>query len=227
MHPFVGGPGSVAQGLSFWRDTVPTQKKIDEVEELKKKVSESSIAISTNYSGQTVAAMTALRRTLREKGMDYRVVKNTLLGIAADGAGKSTLREIVNGPTGLVFGAGEPTEAAKVLMDYIKTSRSTLAVLGGVMDGRALSADEVQRLSELPSKPELIAKLLGQMQAPIASLVYVLSAPLTALVTIMHRRIEKGDAAPAPKAEAPAAAAKEAAPAAEAEKPAQAAAPEA
>ncbi|MDA1188223.1 MAG: 50S ribosomal protein L10 [Chloroflexi bacterium] len=179
---------------------MPTQKKITEVEELQQIISGSSIAISTNYAGQSVASMTALRRTLREKGVDYKVVKNTLLGIAADNAGQPTLREIVNGPTGLVFGAGDPTEAAKILVEYIKSSKSTLQIIGGVMDTTTLTPDEVQKLAELPTKPELVALLLRQMQSPIAGLVYVLSAPLSALATVLQRKIEKGDDTPAPAA---------------------------
>ena len=175
---------------------MPTQKKITEVEELQQIISGSSIAISTNYAGQSVASMTALRRTLREKGVDYKVVKNTLLGIAADNAGQPTLREIVNGPTGLVFGAGDPTEAAKILVEYIKSSKSTLQI----MDTTTLTPDEVQKLAELPTKPELVALLLRQMQSPIAGLVYVLSAPLSALATVLQRKIEKGDDTPAPAA---------------------------
>ncbi|MBM3949100.1 MAG: 50S ribosomal protein L10 [SAR202 cluster bacterium] len=171
---------------------MPTQEKVQEVEELKKKIGDCTIAISASYTGQTVASMTAMRRALRAKGVEFRVVKNTLAGIAADAAGKPALKGIIKGQTGIAFGYGDPAEPAKLLSDYIRTNRMTLEIRGGVLGKQALSVDEVRRLAELPPKNELIAKLLGQAQAPIASFVYVLNAPLTALAIVLQRRVEKG-----------------------------------
>ena len=169
---------------------MPTPKKIAEVSELQQKLAESSIAIATNYSGQDVGDMTALRRALREKGVSYRIVKNTLLRIAADNAGRSELKQIIDGPTGLVFSSGEPSEAAKALVDYIKATRSTLQVVGGLMGSTTMTSAEVQHLAQLPSRSELLAKLLGQMLSPISSLVYVINAPLVGLVTVLQRKVE-------------------------------------
>lgn len=171
---------------------MPTQKKIQEVEELRKKIADCSIAISASYTGQTVASMTALRRALRAKGVEFRVVKNTLAGIAADAAGKPALKGVIKGQTGIAFGYGDPAEPAKLLADYIRAHRLTLVIRGGVLGSQALSGEEVRRLAELPPKNELVAMLLGQALAPIANFVYVLNAPLTALAIVLQRKVEKG-----------------------------------
>jgi large subunit ribosomal protein L10 len=171
---------------------VPTQEKIEEVEELKKKIGDCTIAISASYAGQTVASMTSMRRALRTKGVEFRVLKNTLAGIAADAVGKPALKGILKGPTGIAFGFGDPAEPAKLLTEYIRANRLPIEIRGGVLGSRALTTDEVRRLAELPPKNELVAKLLGQAQAPIAGFVYVLNAPLTALAIVLQRKVEKG-----------------------------------
>ncbi len=170
---------------------MPTEKKVQAVEELKKKLSECTIAIATDYRGMKVPALTDLRRALREKGMEYKVVKNRLSYIAAEEAGRPQIKEIVKGPTGLVLGYGNPVEPAKLLVEYIRTTRSTLTITGAALDGRVLTPSEVNSLAILPSRQELVSQLLGQLQAPIASLVSVLSAPLRGLITVLQRHVEK------------------------------------
>lgn len=180
---------------------MPTARKEQQVTALQKRISESTIAIATDYTGMSVADMTDLRKSLRVQGVDFRVVKNTLTYIAADTAGRPQFKEIVKGPTGVAFGYGEVVEPAKALTDFIRENRSVLKVRGALMGDRTLSATEVEALGKLPSKDELIARLAGQLQGGIAGLVYVLSAPITGLATVLKRHTETLEASPAVETE--------------------------
>lgn len=169
---------------------MPTARKQEQVSDLTRHISESTIAIATDYSGMSVGEMTALRRSLREQEVDFRVVKNTLTYIAADAAGRPQVREIVNGPTGLAFGYGEVVDPARVLFAFMRENRSVMKVRGAVMGERVLTAEQVEALSKLPPKDVLIARLAGQLQGSVASLAYVLSAPVTGLATVLKRHVE-------------------------------------
>ncbi len=170
---------------------MPTQRKIESVEEMRKWMEECTIAISTDYTGLGVGAMTALRRALRENGVQYRIVKNTLALLAADAAGRTAMRDLIEGPTGIAYGYGDPSEPAKAIAEFVRSSRSPLKVRGGLMGDRSLSANEVSSLATLPSKDELVARLLGQMNAPITGLVYVLNGPVAGLARVLQRQVEK------------------------------------
>ena len=185
---------------------MPTEAKIKKVEEIKDLLERSAILISTDYTGMGVDSMTALRRALREKGVGYRIVKNTLTYLAADAAGMPGVKEIVHGPTGIAFSYGDPIEPAKAISEFVRTTRLPLQVRGAVMDGRTLTAAQVEDLARLPSKDELIAKLMAQIQGPITGLVYVLSAPISALARVLQRGAESlaaGTAEPEPETAAP------------------------
>ena len=150
-----------------------------------------TIAISADYTRMSVGAMTDLRRAMREKGIHFRVVKNTLANLAADAAGRPTIKSIVDGPTGFAYGYGDPSEPAKALADFIRANRSPLRIRGGVMGDRELTAQEVDTLATLPSKEELIARLLGQLQSPASGLVYVLNAPVSGLARVLQAHVDK------------------------------------
>jgi large subunit ribosomal protein L10 len=187
---------------------VPTERKIQAVEELRERIAGSSIIISTDYTGMSVSAITNLRRVLREKGIQFHVVKNTLAYLAADAAERPAIKEIVQGPTGIVFGSGDPTEPARTVTDFIRTTRSPLKIRGGVLSDRKLTTQEVEGLATLPSREVLIARLMGQLQGPVASLVYVLNAPIGGLARVLQQHVENlskaaatppaGGVAPAP-----------------------------
>ena len=138
----------------------------------------------------SVGAMTDMRRALRDKDVEFRVVKNSLVYLAAEAAGKPLVRDIVEGPTGIAFGYTDPVEPAKALSDFVSSTRSPLKIRGGVMGDRALTAEEVATLASLPSKDELISILLGRLQGPISGLAYVLNAPIASLARVMQRRAE-------------------------------------
>jgi hypothetical protein len=122
---------------------------------------------------------------------------------AADAAQLPQIKEVLQGPTAVAFGYDEPVDVARILHEYIRTTRSALTIQGAVMGGGpALNTSEVERLSTLPTKPQLIAQLLGQMQAPIYGLLRVLNGPLSKFGYLLQARIRQlEDEGPAPAAE--------------------------
>ena len=199
--------------------------KADAVAELAEAFRSSAAAVLTEYRGLTVKQISALRVAL---GADtsYAVVKNTLTKIAAQDAGIDGLAELLSGPTAVAFVKGEPVEAAKALRDFAKANPA-LVVKGGVMDGKALSVDEVKKLADLESREVLLGKMAGALLASLSNAVYLLNAPLAQAARLAGALQAKatedpsvlrggaGTPAPAAEEEAPAAAAEEA-PAAEA-----------
>jgi len=177
---------------------VPTQGKIDRVNELQSKLEKCSIAVTATYSNIGVNDMTDLRRRTRDAGVEFVVIKNTLMHRAADAANKPQIKEIVNGPTAIAFGYDEPIDVAKTLSEYIRTTRSPLAFQGAVIgDGPPLPAADVERLAALPPKPVLVSTLLGQLQAPLYQLLGILNGPLQSFGGILQariRQIESGEA---------------------------------
>ena len=165
---------------------MPTQKKMELVEELKEKFTRCTIAIATDYTGLGGNTMMELRRKMREASVEYRVVKNTLAYLAADSAKTPQMKDIVQGPTALAFGYGDPVEVAKALAEYIRVNRSPLAIKGAVLDERTLTPAEVSRLTTLPPREVLVAQLLAQAQLSISSLVTQLQAPLRGLLNVLN-----------------------------------------
>jgi len=171
---------------------MPTDKAVAEVEELKVVLSEAKLIISTDYRGLNVTEISALRRAIRESGGTYRVAKNTLVKIASDEIGRPEISEIVVGPTGFVLSTDDPVGPARALMTHIQTNRLDIVVNGAYLEGILVDADRVKYLSNLPSREELIGKVLGQMNAPIANLVGVLSGTLRGLMTVLQAHIDQG-----------------------------------
>lgn len=171
---------------------MPTQEKIDRVEELKERLERSTITLGADYTRTTVNQMTQLRRAMRDNGLDFTVVKNTLLYLAAEQAGRPQVKEIVQGPTVVAFGYDDPAAAAKTLADYARQNANTFAIRGAVMgDGAAMGPEEVTRLATLPPRPQMIAMLLAQMQAPLSRLVGALNGPVQNLDNVLRARMRQ------------------------------------
>lgn len=171
---------------------MPTQQKIDRVEELKDHLERSTITFSADYTRTSVNQMTELRRAMRAGGIEFTVVKNTLMYLAADQAGKPQVKEIVQGPSAVAFGYDDPAAAAKTIADYARANANTFSIRGAVMgDGAALGPDGVTRLATLPPKPQLLATLLAQMQAPMSRLVSALNGPVQNLDNVLRARMSQ------------------------------------
>ena len=173
---------------------------------MKDRLERSTIVMTASYAGIPVNQMVELRRAMRAGGVEFTIVKNTLLALAADEAQKPQLKEIVNGPTAIAFGYDDPVEAAKAMADYVRTGGSALAVIGAIMgDGAAMSPSEFTRLAALPPKPVLLAMLLGQMQSPLARLLTIMNGPLQSMGNVLQarvRQLEEEGPAPSPEPEA-------------------------
>ncbi len=169
---------------------MPNPKKAETIDWLAGELAESKLAILADYRGLTVADMTELRKRLRQSGGDLHVAKNTLTRIAAEKIGVRNLAPLLEGPTAIAFVKGEPAPAAKALGDYVRTA-PTLKIKGGVMDGRAITADDIKTVATLPPMATLRARLLGNMQGPMAGFVSVLSASLGGLVRVLQARAEQ------------------------------------
>lgn len=167
------------------------EKKAQIIESLEETFSRCSVGILTDYRGLSVSEITILRRKLGESGIEYKVVKNTLARFAAERAGRADLATSFEGPVALALGYGDIVEPAKVLTDYISTSKSVLAIKGGFLGDRLLTAEEVSTLAKLPSREVLLARVLGGMQSPITALVNCLTAPIAGVARILEARIKQ------------------------------------
>ena len=176
-------------------DSKVTDKKRAIVAELKGQLTEAKGAVLTSYKGLTVAMDTELRRELRAAGVTYHVVKNTMTRLAAKDAGLDELAEHLEGTTALAFSKDDAVAPAKVICDFIKKNKledaGILTVKAGLVEGKVISDKEVKALANLPSREELIAKLLGSMNAPIANTVGVLSAIIRNFVYVVDAVREK------------------------------------
>ena len=135
-----------------------------------------SSGVLVDYKGITVAEDTALRAELRENGVEYSVVKNTLLRRAADNVGLSQLDEVLNGTTSIAISKDDPIAPMRIINKYSKQMGDRFNIKAGFMDGQVLPLEDIAALAELPSKDGLVAQLLGMMLAPITSLAIVLKA---------------------------------------------------
>ena len=166
-------------------------KKEETVQELREVLSKSTIAILTGYRGLSVADLTQLRRKLRDAGVDFHVVKNTLATLAARGTDKERLAEVLQGPTAIAFGYGDVSQPAKVLQDYVRATRLNMPISGAAMKGRALSSEQVSMLATLPPREVLLGMLLAGMQSPIIGLVTVLNGNLRGLMNVLQARAKQ------------------------------------
>lgn len=168
---------------------MPTIKKSAEIELLQEQFENAKMVILTDYRGLSVAQMQDFRGKLRASEGDFRVSKNTLVRIAAERAGVEGLEEFLEGPTAVVFAMGDIAGAAKAVSDFARTSR-ILSVKAGVMDNQVMTAADVEVISSLPPREELLAKLVGMLASPMARTVGVLSGPSRSVAYVVNARME-------------------------------------
>ena len=162
-------------------EKVPRPEKVAVVEEIKDRLSKAQGIILADYRGLTVAQATELRRKLREAGVEFKVLKNTLTAIAAKEVGYEGLISLLVGPTAIAFGYDDPVAPAKVLSEFAKPNPA-LELKGGLLEGKVLDVAGVKALADLPSREELLSQVLRGMQAPISGLVNVLQGTIRNLV---------------------------------------------
>jgi large subunit ribosomal protein L10 len=161
-------------------------EKNDLVQNIRKRLTGSQVAVLTDYRGLTANEMTDLRRGLREVGIDFKIFKNTLTRIAAKECDLEELEEFLTGPTAIAFGFDNPEAAAKIVSNFSKEHEG-LKIKGGILDGEVIPATAIKALASLPSREELLAKLAGSLNAPIFRLVNVLSNPIRGFVNALNQ----------------------------------------
>jgi large subunit ribosomal protein L10 len=185
------------------------------VAELTERLRQTESLIVADYRGLTHSEIDDLRGQLLQHGARFSVVKNTLTRRAAEAAGAEALLALLEGPTAIAFieAGRDPVAVAKALADTARTTR-ILAIRGGLLEGRELTADQVEELAKLPPVDVLRGQVLGAVSAPLTAIVGLFTAPLQNLVGLIDARIkqleEQGETAePEPAVEEPAAAADE------------------
>lgn len=156
---------------------MPTAEKVKAVGELAQRLKEADAVVLTEFRGLKVAQASAFRAQLRAEGLEFKVVKNTLLRRAAQDAGIEGLDPYLTGTTALVLGTGDVVAPAKALYAFLKDNKE-LTVKAGVLEGAVIAADRVEALAKLPSRDELLGKVVSAMNAPLANMAMVLNAPL-------------------------------------------------
>jgi large subunit ribosomal protein L10 len=151
------------------------QAKQDAVDVVTGKLQNSISTVVADYRGLNVAQVTELRKQLREAGVDFQVLKNTLLRRATAAAELTELDSVLTGPTAIAFSATDAVVAAKILNDFSKKN-DALKLKGGVVEGRVIDADQLKALAELPSRDGLLSMLLSVLQAPMRNFALVVKA---------------------------------------------------
>ena len=165
------------------------------VADLAEKLKNSPAGVVVNYQGITVEDDTKMRKALREAGVKYTVMKNSLTGRACEEVGMGEMKQYLTGMTAIAIASDNAVAPAKVLKEYAEKIES-FNILAGYLDGKVVDVDTVKQLADIPSKEVLIAKLLGSIKSPLYGLAYALQAVVD----------KDGEAAPAEEAaaEAPA-----------------------
>ncbi len=161
------------------------EKKEDIVSELTEKLSTCSSGVIADYRGLNVAKITELRRKLREAGVEFRVVKNTLTRFAAQKAGIEDMDQLLEGPTAIAFSFADPLAPSKELFRFAKENKE-LKIKGGLLEGKVIPLEKVKMLADLPSKEEILSQIARGMQAPLMNLGYVLSSNIRNIVYVLE-----------------------------------------
>lgn len=163
------------------------REKEQTVADLQGRFARATTAVVTEYRGLTVPALNALRRELREVAGEYHVAKNTLVEIAIEGSPYLSLKDLLAGQNGLIFGYGDAISLARIVTRYAREN-GKLTIKGGVTDGQFLAAARVEALALLPSREALRAQLLGLLSRPAAQLVSILVAPAGRVARVLDAR---------------------------------------
>ena len=171
-------------------DNLNRTEKSQIVSELQKKFENAKGIVFTDYRGLNVEEITGLRNSLRESALEYRVVKNTLARIAAEGTPVDQAKDILAGPIGIAVGYDDPVLVVKKVLEFNKTN-DKLEVKGGIVEGSIFSLDQLQTIAKLPPKEVQLSMLAGVMKAPATKLAGLLSATVTRLAYAMEALKDK------------------------------------
>ncbi len=171
------------------------ENKQQVVTELHDKLTRAKAVFLADFRGLNVEKATSLRNELRKAGIEYKVVKNTLLELASRDTDKTSLAEHFAGPTAVALSYDDPVAAAKVLSKFAKEQKDFFKLKGGVLTGKPINVTDIQALADLPSREVLIAKMLGSMNAPASNFVGVLAAIPGSFVRVLNAIREQKEGA--------------------------------
>lgn len=178
---------------------MPTKKEKEVMlDDLRNRFSQSKVVIMADNKGLNVAAMTKLRRRMRDKDCDLKVAKNTLALKVAREMGMEGLETYLQGPTMMAFSGEDLVAPAKVFTEFIKETKATnLEIKGGVLEGKAINAKAVRDLADLPPREVLLGRVLGGMQTPLYGFATVLQGTLRSFVYVLEavRKQKAGESA--------------------------------
>lgn len=155
------------------------------VQELAQRLADTPATFLADYRGINVEQATQLRRELTQAGVEYRVVKNNLLKLAAQGTPSEELQSFCAGPTAIALSGADPVAPAKILSKFAKEI-DAFELKAGVLSGKLLSVTEIGALAALPSREELLAKALSSMNAPVSNFVGTMAAMPRSLVQVLN-----------------------------------------
>lgn len=178
---------------------MPTEKKNEAIEQLKARLAKNPNVFFTDFRGLTVGELRTLRNALRKESAAYSIVKNTLFGIAIGSEKRAALKSVLEGPTGIAFVGSDPVGAAKALTQFANDSKK-LQIKAGIVDGQLFDVKQIEALSKVPPKQELLARLVGTLRSPIQRLHSVLTGNQRKLVYVLHAIHAKKSAAESPAA---------------------------
>ena len=165
-------------------ETVQRDEKAAVVEELRGGLEPEGHVILAEYRGLTVEEMTRLRRKVRAASGTMKVMKNTLVRRAVEGTDKEALKDLLTGPNALFYTKDDPVQVVKAVSGAAKEFEA-MKIKGGVLEGKALSPEQILRIAELPPREELLAKTLGSLAAPLQGLVNVMQGVSRNLVYVL------------------------------------------
>jgi Ribosomal protein L10 len=168
----------------------PKGKKEEELNQLKKDLADAKNMIVAKFQGMTVAQDTDLRQKIRATKSDYRVVKNTLAKIAAKGTPAENLANSFDGPTAIAYNASDPVSLAKALTAYAKTN-PLFVFKAGMVEGRVVNIADLNAIASMPSKEELIAKLLFLLNSPAQRIAVALNGVARNLAVVVGQAVEQ------------------------------------
>jgi len=169
---------------------MPSQENYEAVAEIKDKLGSASAFVIADYRGLNVKEMQELRRNMSEAGCQIKIYKNRLTKIALAELEMDPMDEYLDGPTAFALSDADPVVVAKTVMDFAK-EHEALEVKGGFIDAGVVDAATVKALAALPSREELIAKLIGSLQSPTTGLVRVLNGPVSAFARTLQAIADK------------------------------------
>jgi large subunit ribosomal protein L10 len=156
---------------------LPNAQNIATVAELTEKMARTQMMVVADYRGMNVAEMADLRSKLREANSELIVAKNTLLRIAARETGFAAMEDLLSGPTAVTFVYDDLPKAARVLNELARMPQIAFTVRGGLLGRSLIGADGLEQVTRMPSREQVLAEIVGGVQAPLSSLVGVLDAP--------------------------------------------------